>query len=179
MTGYGTIVYDIDDTSIVTCEWGEWDGDVIPLTFTPISSGSTFVTVYIEDTDIEIVIDVSVYIPTPSQLSSLTVEGVGNEHMQYIGGNTNVNVIHSLTYEIITVGDKISIDIDYNVSCIECENYTGYIRIRYNLYNSSGVVVQTGLTLIPFTHTNTLYAAGFDFSLLPPDDYKLVFSDAY
>lgn len=60
MIGYGTIVYEIDDTNIVTCEWGDWDGDVIPLTFTPISSGNTFVTVYIEDYDISIRIDVSV-----------------------------------------------------------------------------------------------------------------------
>ena len=60
MTGYGTIVYEIDDTNIVTCEWGAWDGDVIPLTFTPVSNGSTFVTVYIEDTDVSIQINVTV-----------------------------------------------------------------------------------------------------------------------
>lgn len=60
MIGYGTIVYEIDDTSIVACEWGDWDEDVIPLTFTPISSGSTFVTVYIEDYDISIRINVTV-----------------------------------------------------------------------------------------------------------------------
>ena len=60
MIGYGTIVYDIDDTSVVACEWGDWDGDVIPLTLTPISSGNTVVTVYIEDTNESICINVEV-----------------------------------------------------------------------------------------------------------------------
>ena len=60
MMGYGTIVYDIDDTSVVSCEWGDWDGDVIPLTFIPVSSGNTVVTVYVEDTNESICINVEV-----------------------------------------------------------------------------------------------------------------------
>ena len=81
MIGYGTIVYEIDDESIVACEWGDWNGDVIPLTFTPVSSGSTFVTVYIEDTDIKIVIDVVVVSEQNEKLqlmSALAIETAYN-----------------------------------------------------------------------------------------------------
>ncbi len=60
MIGGETVTYDIDDESVVSCEWGEWDGDVIPLTFTPVSSGNTSVTVYIKNSDVIITINVSV-----------------------------------------------------------------------------------------------------------------------
>ena len=60
MIGGETVTYDIDDESVVSCEWGEWDGDIIPLTFTPVSSGNTVVTVYIKDYDVSITINVSV-----------------------------------------------------------------------------------------------------------------------
>lgn len=60
MIGGETISYDIDDESVVSCEWGEWDGDIIPLTFTPVSNGNTVVTVYIKDYNVSIAINVSV-----------------------------------------------------------------------------------------------------------------------
>ena len=60
MIGGETILYDINDESVVSCEWGEWNGNIIPLTFTPVSSGNTFVTVYIEDYNKSIKINVSV-----------------------------------------------------------------------------------------------------------------------
>ena len=60
MIGGETITYDIADTAIVGCEWGDWDGDVIPLTFIPISNGNTVVTVYIKGYDKCIKINVSV-----------------------------------------------------------------------------------------------------------------------
>ena len=60
MIGGETVTYDIDDESVVSCEWGEWDGDVIPLTFTPISSGNTVVTVSVKGYDKSIKINVSV-----------------------------------------------------------------------------------------------------------------------
>ena len=60
MIGGETIVYEIEDANIVLCEWGDFDGDIVPLTFTPVSSGSTFVTVYIENYDVSITIHVSV-----------------------------------------------------------------------------------------------------------------------
>lgn len=60
MIGGETVTYDIDDESVVSCEWGEWDGDVIPLTFTPVSSGNTVVTVYVKGYDKSIKINVSI-----------------------------------------------------------------------------------------------------------------------
>ena len=60
MIGGDTVSYEIGDTSIVYCQWGEWDGDVIPLSFFPISVGKTTVTVYIKDTNKSIQIDVEV-----------------------------------------------------------------------------------------------------------------------
>ena len=60
MIGGETVTYDIDDESVVSCEWGEWDGDVIPLAFTPISSGNTVVTVSVKGYDKSIRINVSV-----------------------------------------------------------------------------------------------------------------------
>lgn len=181
MIGDGTIVCDIDNTYVVDCEWGDWDGDTIPLTFTPISSGETYVTVYPEGYDNKgITIYVTVDIDTPSELTTLTIEGEGSEFKQYITGLPNTNKLHSVTYKIEPyVDDEICIWIDYVVSCIECVEYNGYIRIRYNLYNSSGVVVETGETITEFTHTNTQYAGTMVFSGLPADDYTLVFSDSY
>lgn len=181
MIGDGAIVYDIDNTQIVDCQWGDWDGNTIPLTFYPVSSGETYVTVYPEGYDDKgITIYVMVVIDTPSELTTLTIEGEGNEFKQYITGLPNTNKLHSVTYEIEPyVDDEICIWIDYVVSCIDCVEYNGYIRIRYNLYNSSGVVVETGLTITEFTHTNTQYAGTMVFSGLPADDYTLVFSDSY
>ena len=60
MIGGDTISYEIGDTSIVYCQWGEWDGDVIPLSFFPVSVGETVVTVYIKDTNKSIKINVEV-----------------------------------------------------------------------------------------------------------------------
>ena len=60
MIGGETVTYDIADTSIVYCNWGDWDGDIIPLNFYPISTGSTFVTVYIKNTNKSIRINVEV-----------------------------------------------------------------------------------------------------------------------
>ena len=56
-----TLVYDINDTSIISCRWGEWDDMTVPITITPLSQGNTYVTIYVEEyPDIEITINVSV-----------------------------------------------------------------------------------------------------------------------
>ena len=56
-----TLVYEIDDESIISCSWGDWDDMTTSFTIYPISSGSTFVTIYVEeDPDIKITIDVSI-----------------------------------------------------------------------------------------------------------------------
>lgn len=76
MIGGETVTYDIDDTSVVSCEWGEWDGDVIPLTFHPISNGQTFVTVYIDNTNIKIVIDITVDSQQNIKLQQMAALGI-------------------------------------------------------------------------------------------------------
>jgi len=180
MIGGETIEYDIDDTSIVTCEWGDWDGDTIPLTFKPNSSGETYVIVSAKGYNESITIYITVNNPTPEDLTTLTIEGVGEELKQYNTGLPNTNKLHSATYRIGNYpNDTVAIWVDFIVSCTDCVDYNGYISLRYNLYNSSGVVYKTGTTLTAFTHTDTQYAGELVFSDLPPDDYKLVFSSKY
>lgn len=175
-----TIEYDISDTNIVNCEWGDWDGYTVPLTFNPISSGETYVTVSLEGYNKKITIYVDVNMHTPSDLTTLAIEGVGKEFDQYTTGLPNTNKLHSATYRIDNyVNDTVAIWVDYIVSCTDCVNYTGYIELRYNLYNSSGVVVKTGTAITEFTHTYTQYAGTLVFSDLPTDNYKLVFSSKY
>lgn len=60
LLNWDVIEYDIANSSIVDCEWGEWDGDTIPLTFIPLSSGKTTVRVYPEGYSGGVVINVSV-----------------------------------------------------------------------------------------------------------------------
>lgn len=44
-----SIWYDIEDTEIVECEWGDWNGSQVPLTFVGQNEGSTTVYIYIEE----------------------------------------------------------------------------------------------------------------------------------
>ena len=60
LLNWDVIEYDIANSSIVDCEWGEWDGDTIPLTFIPLCSGKTTVRVYPEGYSGGVVINVSV-----------------------------------------------------------------------------------------------------------------------
>ena len=76
MIGGETVTYDIDDTSVVRCEWGEWDGDVIPLTFYPVSNGQTSVTIYIDNTNIKIVIDITVDSEQNEKLQRMSALGI-------------------------------------------------------------------------------------------------------
>ena len=43
-----SIWYETNDSSIVSCEWGEWDGDTLPLKITPLKKGSTSIKLYLE-----------------------------------------------------------------------------------------------------------------------------------
>jgi len=60
LLNWNSIDYYIDDSSIVDCEWGEWTNDTIPLKFTPISSGKTYVKVFPEGRNEFVTIDVTV-----------------------------------------------------------------------------------------------------------------------
>ena len=52
-----TIRYSIQDEDIVSCTWGEWNGDDIDLYVEPLSIGSTEVTVYFLISETETVLD--------------------------------------------------------------------------------------------------------------------------
>ncbi len=66
MTGADTIVHEIEDEKIASCKWGEWDGDVIPLTIYPESNGTTTVEVYAKGYDKRVEIKVYVDKTGPS-----------------------------------------------------------------------------------------------------------------
>ena len=113
MVGAETVVYNIDDTSIVVCEWGDWDGDVIPLIFTPVSNGNTFVTVYAEGYDKSIQINVNVEKHFHNYTTSI-IEPTCSEQGYTIYscgcGDTYYSDYTPLSDHIVEYG-----------SCIECE----------------------------------------------------------
>lgn len=58
------LTYDITiGSDVVECVWGEWDGDTISLTFTPLSSGNAFVTIYIDGYYENSAITIPVFVP--------------------------------------------------------------------------------------------------------------------
>lgn len=58
------LTYDISiGSDVVECVWGEWDGDTISLTFTPLSSGNAFVTIYINGYYENSSITIPVFVP--------------------------------------------------------------------------------------------------------------------
>ena len=54
--GYNTsksLTYEIEDTSVVSCEWGEWGTNLtVPLRIYPLSVGETTIKIRLEDSDI-------------------------------------------------------------------------------------------------------------------------------
>ena len=60
LLNWETIEYEIDDNSIISCEWGEWNSDTIPLSIIPISSGQTYVKIYPQGYSDTVIIHVSV-----------------------------------------------------------------------------------------------------------------------
>ena len=123
MMGAETVVYYIDDTDVVTCEWGEWDGNTIPLTFYPVSDGHTTVDVYIEGYDECIEIDVTVSMPknvfgagetwtVPGQweitINSATVHNLCNSYSNKEYGYTNQQVVLvEYTYKNLGLEDDL------------------------------------------------------------------------
>lgn len=52
-----TVNYNIADNEIVSCSWGEWESDAIPLTINGLEAGSTVVTVNLIDYNTKEVLD--------------------------------------------------------------------------------------------------------------------------
>lgn len=181
MVGGETVTYDIDDNSVVGCEWGDWDGDTIPLTITPMSSGQTTVAVIIEGTEKSITINISVEMSEPTS-STLTVVGVGKAYSLYYPYTleADVNYLHSADYEIIYYGsDKIGIEVDVVAETIENNIIdSNYIGIEYELYNEDDVCVQTGSVWIDANYMNRKYSQTINF-VVDPGNYTLIFKDMY
>lgn len=179
MIGGETIVYDIDDTDIVLCEWGDWDGDTIPLTFIPISSGKTFVIVYIQDYDISIQINVTVEMPEPT----LTFNEIGKEYKYYPSYGSlkyNVNIVNSASYTVTKYTDgTIKFNVELLVANIEYNVSYGYINIDYELYNEDGVCVDTGYVWVDCRYIGRNYVYETTFYGLKSGNYTLVFYDTY
>lgn len=169
------------DSNIISIEWGEWFLDSIPLNIVPLKNGTTTIRISVienpnEYQDITVTVNgFNTNMSTPADLTTLTIEGVGNE---FVDKQFNTNKLHSATYSIENIYDNyVNIKVDLIVSCAEYAGSSNFIKIRYNLYNSNGVVVNTGTTIVEFTSTDTLYADGLAFYGLPANEYKLVFSD--
>lgn len=184
MTGGDSVTYDIGNTNIVNCEWGDWDGDTIPLTFHPISSGQTSVTIYIEGTDVEISIDVTVDRPIPY---SLTIVGIGEEFETATGAYQNISIINSADYSVtdnIDYNNTVSFEVDVVATMIQAGDPPAFgalytIGIDYELINEDGVYVQTGNLWIDVDYLNRAYAQTIYFFDLEPGHYTLKFSDNY
>ena len=182
MIGGETVTFDIGDPSVVDCEWGEWNGDIIPLTLTPISSGETIITISIEGYDKSLILNVS----TDVIETTLTIDELGKEYKYYpsYGSLTyNVNVINSATYTVDTghldYDGTINITVDLIVSMIEYNTNYGYIDIDYELYDENDVCVETGNLYIDMRYIGRAYEYSITFFDLEPGHYLLKFYDTY
>lgn len=68
--------YDIADTDIVACYWGDWNGNAIPLKIKPQKLGSTSITVTADGTNEKLVIDVTVVDKVRPKTKKLSAEEV-------------------------------------------------------------------------------------------------------
>ena len=178
VSGDCTVIWEIENTDIVSCKWGEWDGLTVPLTITPICNGNTFVTVYIEDYDKSIIINVSVNMPEPT----LTFDEIGKEYKDYPSHGSlsyNVNVINSASYTVTQHDNgNVSFNVELLVSMKEYNTSSGYIDIDYELYNEDDVCVETGKVWIDSKYIGRTYSYDILF-YVKHGNYKLVFYDTY
>lgn len=177
----GRLTFSVDNVNVVNCQWGEWNGNTIPLTFIPVGTGSTNVTVWLEGTDINVTIAVEVYKPTASDLSDIEIDKIQGEYKHYSSG---------LAYNVYRIDDAepiitdsstggINIKIKMLVTCIEFNYSTTYMKIPYELYDVEGVCVESGTVMIKWNYVNQPYAEELNFFYLDPGEYKLVFRDCY
>lgn len=175
-SGY-TVVYDIDNTNIVNCEWGDWDGDTTSLTFYPVSSGETYVTVSVEGYDVSIVIEVSVKM----QYSTLTIVGVGEEYTTYYTGLSEAwCFLHSAEYKQNDYPNDDSVYFEIEViaellgdNCYGNDDY----GIRYELFRDD-VCVKSGNVWFDARYYNQKSANTFNY-MGKAGNYTLKFKDLY
>lgn len=70
------IHWEVADPSIITCQWGEWVGDSIPLSIVLNDCGTTTITITADNTDEKVVIDVTVIDDKRPKMKKLTAEDV-------------------------------------------------------------------------------------------------------
>lgn len=63
ITGEYSVSCDVDNSNVVECVWGDWDGDTTSLTFIPQDSGNAVVTIYIEGYYDSSAITIPVFVP--------------------------------------------------------------------------------------------------------------------
>lgn len=70
------IYWKVADPDIITCQWGEWVGNSIPLSIVLNDCGTTTITIVADNTDEKIVIDVTVIDDKRPKMKKLSPEGV-------------------------------------------------------------------------------------------------------
>ena len=180
LLNWDIVSYKIEDTSIVNCEWGGWNGNTITLTFIPVSSGSTTVKVFPKDYDTYVLISVTVKMSTAADRSSITIDGVGEEFLTYISAsNYKRSIINSVDYTISNAyGNTIQIEIDVYATMIKSVSTTSSISIAYELFDENGVCVKADWFSIRASHLNQVYSHTIKL-YLEEGNYTLVFRDYY
>lgn len=127
----GYIHFSIDDPDIIECEWGEWDGNVIPLTITPITAGSTTIRITTDGCSDELVINVTVL----EEAKEIT---------------TDTDYLECSDSETINITDENDDDSCYyeigDTSIIECEwgewnGYTAPLTIKPKKIGSTTITI--------------------------------------
>lgn len=179
--------FESSNSSLVTCEWGEWfDGNKITLYIYGQSNGSATITVYSQTYGMDYAnatINITVNKITPASQSSIIIDSIGGEYKQWGSSYIAYNLykLNDATTEIKSRTDgNINIYVTITTSCIEknLRNYS-HISYDYKLYNSSGIVVKTGDVLIFNNDIFELYQDKLQFLNLEPDNYTLVFTDSH
>ncbi|MBR2895785.1 MAG: S-layer homology domain-containing protein, partial [Oscillospiraceae bacterium] len=184
-TGNSEIIANYD-SSILRVQWGEWDGDRIPLTITAFESGYSELEIYAKD-DMSSCIYIDVWVKGENESnSSLTIIGIGKEFETAKGLYRNFSVINSADYQISQnpSDGSINIEVDVIATMVKLGDSPafggfGYIAIKYELINESGVYVKTGNLWIDVNYLNEQYAQTIYFFDLKPGNYTLKFRDNY
>ena len=174
------IAFRIDDTNVVRCKWSKnWDGNTTTLIFTPIATGKTTVTVFLENAKVSIPINVSVNKPTAADNFSLTVKGVGEEYETwYYAGGTVYSILNSVDYTVQDIygSNEVFIELEFIATMTRCTSKTHYIGIGYELLDDRNICVDTGTILISANQLQQPYLYKVNHTL-KPGHYRIVFSD--
>jgi hypothetical protein len=125
------VYWQVADPSIITCQWGEWVGDSLPLSIVLNDYGTTTITITADNTDEKIVIDVTVIDDKRPKAKKLSAEDVyakcSNATVQintdlglgsgfFISSGkviTNYHVIEGASSIKVQLNDDRSYDVEY------------------------------------------------------------------